>query len=140
MKAIIRIKGTIGMNKDMEETLGRLNIRRKYSCTVIKENAVMNGMLKKIENFVAYGDISKEIFTELVKKRGQPIDKTKKIDAGKVVEEFFEKNSKKLKELNLKPFFRLHPPIHGIKTKIHFPKGVLGNHKEKINDLIKRML
>jgi len=27
-----------------------------------------------------------------------------------------------------------------MKTKLHFPKGVLGDNKEKINDLILRML
>ena len=97
-------------------------------------------MIRKVENFVAYGDINKETFAELVKKRGQAIDKKKKIDVSKAVEEFFEKQGKKLEELNLKPFFRLHPPRGGIKSKVHFPKGVLGNHGEKINDLIKRML
>ncbi|KKL95423.1 hypothetical protein LCGC14_1854700, partial [marine sediment metagenome] len=43
-------------------------------------------------------------------------------------------------KLNLKPFFRLHPPRKGIKSKLHFPKGVLGDNKEKINDLVLRML
>ena len=46
----------------------------------------------------------------------------------------------KMDELSIKPFFRLHPPRGGIKSKVHFPKGVLGNNKEKINELIMRML
>jgi glycosyltransferase involved in cell wall biosynthesis len=48
----------------------------------------------------------------------------------------------KYEELNLKPFFSLHPPRKGINSKKHFgvKKGVLGDNKEQINDLIKRML
>ena len=51
-----------------------------------------------------------------------------------------QENKKSYWALDLKPFFRLHPPRGGIKSKIHFPKGVLGNNKEKINDLVERML
>jgi hypothetical protein len=74
----------------------------------------------------------------LIEKRGQLINKEKKIDIKKIVEEL--EKGKKYEELNLKPFFRLHPPRKGIKSKLHFPKGVLGDNKEKINDLVKRML
>jgi large subunit ribosomal protein L30 len=44
--------------------------------------------------------------------------------------------------LNIKPFFRLHPPRGGIDSAKHFgiKKGVLGNNKESINKLIERML
>ena len=66
------------------------------------------------------------------------MDKKKKMDPKKIVEEL--KKGKTYKELNLKPFFRLHPPRKGIKSKVQFPKGVLGNHKEKINELVERML
>lgn len=139
MIAIIRIHGQVNINEKFAETLNRLHLRRKFSCTVIHETPEMLGMLRKIENFVAYGKISRETLTKLVEKRGQPIAKGRKIDAGKIAEEF-EKN-KPFKELGVKPFFRLHPPHGGLKTsRLHYPRGVLGNHKEKINKLIERML
>lgn len=140
MKAVIRIHGQVGIPQDVKETLDRLKIRKKYTCVIVKEKPEIMGMIKKVRDFVAYGEINKEMFTELIKKRGKAIDKGKKIDFEKVLVEFFEKNTKKLDELNLKPFFGLHPPRRGIKSKVHFPKGVLGNHGEKINDLIERML
>ena len=71
----------------------------------------------------------------LVEKRGKVIG-SKKLDVKKVVEDL-KKNGKS--EI-IKPFFRLHPPIGGIKTKLHFPKGVLGNNKKEINKLIEKML
>lgn len=140
MIAIIRIKGMVDVPGDVEETLQRLRLRRKYVCVVVRERPELNGMIKKIRNFVAYGKIDEKSFIEIVEKRGKSLDK-KKIDAEKIVEEFINsKTEKNLSELGIKPFFRLHPPRGGIKSKLHYPKGVLGNHKEKINELIRRML
>ncbi len=140
MKAIIRIHGAIGLPQEFDEALDRLRLRKKYACVIVKESPELMGMIQQVRDLVAYGDISKETFSELIKKRAKAIDKKKKIDEAKVMEEFFEKNSKKLDELNVKPFFSLHPPRGGIKSKLHFPKGVLGDHKAEINKLIKRML
>jgi len=118
MIAVIRIAGMTGINKKIAETLDRLKLRRKYVCVLIDEsNKEMMGMINKVKDFVAYGNINKETEDELVKARG-----------------------KKDVEGNLKPFFRLHPPRGGIKSKVHYPKGVLGNNKEDINKLIERML
>ncbi len=137
---IIRIRGQVGLDRKRKETLNRLRLRRKYSCIVIMPSKEQLGMLEKIRNFVAFGEIKNNIFEKLIEKRGQKIDKEKKIDAKKIVEEL--EKGKKYEDLNLKPFFRLHPPRKGIDTKFHFgkKKGVLGNNKEKINELIKRML
>jgi len=129
--AIIRIRGMVDVNSDVQETLSRLKLRRKYVCVIIEENEVIRGMLKKVRNEIAYGKIDDETLKELIKQRGQKIDKKKEIKTLKGLD--FE-------EANLKPFFRLHPPRGGIKSKEHFPRGVLGNHKGKINDLIRRML
>jgi len=141
MIAIIRISGMVKVDKDVENTLYRLRLRRKYSCVVLHESDELKGMLKKIRSFIAYGEINKEDFVKLVEKRGELVDKTKKIDKKGAAEQYFESKTKKsLNEFNIKPFFRLHPPRGGIKSKVHFPKGVLGNHGKDINKLIMRML
>ena len=72
-------------------------------------------MVKKVKDFVAYGEINEEIYKRLNEKR-----KTK-----------------------TKNFFRLHPPRGGIDAKKHFgetKKAVLGNNGKEINKLIERML
>ncbi len=102
----------------MKDTLHRMRLRRKYSCVVIPATKENVGMINKIKDFVAYGEISADAFEKLKNKRGE------KDPSGK----------------GLKPFFRLHPPRGGANTKVHFPKGILGNNKEKINDLLERML
>jgi len=118
MICVIRIHGQVKLRKPIVETLYRLRLRRKYSCIVIhKPSKEQLGMIKKVRDFVAFGEINDETYKKLVKARGKK-----------------DKNGK------LKPFFRLHPARGGIKTKLHFPKGVLGNNKNKINELILRML
>jgi large subunit ribosomal protein L30 len=116
MIAVIRIKGQIGLRKDIKETLFRLRIRRKYACVVLESTKKNLNTLKKARDFISYGEISKESYEELVKKRG-----------------------KKGKDGKLKPFFRLHPPRGGAKTKLHYPKGILGENK-KMDELLGRML
>ncbi len=138
MICVIRIRGQVGVDKDVKETLYRLRLRKKYSCIVINPTKEQLGMIKKMRNFVAFGEIKKDVLEKLIEKRGQIINKEKKIEVKKVVEEL--EKGKKYGELNLKPFFRLHPPRKGIKSKLHFPKGVLGDNKEKINELVERML
>jgi len=110
MIAIIRITGQVKVRKDIDETFKRLKLKRKYSCVLIEETKENLGMLKKLRNFVSYGNIDEKTLEEMKKKR----------DKGK-------------------GYFALHPPRGGIKTKIHYPKGVLGENK-KINELIMRML
>jgi len=138
MIVAIRITGMVKKNRDIEETLYRLRLRRKYACAIIDENKESLGMIKKVRSFIAYGNLDKEILTELVKKRGQAADKSKKIDAEKAVEHILK--NKNFENTNLKPFFRLHPPRKGINSKQHYPAGVLGSHGDKINELIRRML
>jgi len=126
------------MDRDVAETLSRLRMRRKYACVVMNPNKEQQGMIRKVKDLVAFGEINKETLEKLIEKRGHLVDKKKKIDFKKVAEHL--EAGKKPEELNLKPFFRLHPPRGGIKSKVHFPKGVLGNNGKKINDLVLRML
>jgi len=138
---VIRIAGMVKVKKDIAETLNKLRLRRKYSCVIINKNKSVLGMLQKVKYYVAYGYINKETLMKLIKERAESIEGRKKeikIDEKKVAEGLF--NGKKLQEFKLKPFFRLHPPRKGIKSKLQYPKGVLGDNKEDINKLIERML
>ena len=113
MIAVIRVTGDVNLSERIRETFNRLKLRRKYSCIVLKPTKEQEGMIKKVRDFVAFGEINENTLKKLVEKRGKKSNPN---------------------------FFRLHPPRGGIKSKFHFPRGVLGNHKDKINDLIERML
>jgi hypothetical protein len=44
-------------------------------------------------------------------------------------------------QIKLKIIFRLNPPAHGFKaTRLSYPKGDLGYRKDKINELLARMI
>lgn len=139
MILVIRISGQVDLDRDIEEALHRLRIRKKYSAVLIKPTPENLSLLQKLRNNVAFGTIDKETLEELIKKRAIPLDKKTKINAKSIVEGL---DKKSLAELGVKPFFRLHPPRKGIESKKHFGvgKGVLGNNKEKINELVRRML
>ena len=140
MIAAIRISGMINIPKKVQETLFRLRLRRKYSLVLVKPTPENMKLLVKLRDYVAYGDIKPATLKELIEKRAQPVPKDKKINAEKIIEELEKKKLSELKDI--KPFFRLHPPRKGIDSKKHFGvnRGVLGDNKTKINDLIKRML
>ena len=142
LTAVIRISGMVKVKPEIANSLERLKLRRKYSCVLIDiSNKNVLGMLKKVKYYVAYGKPEKKTLIDLIKKRAKSIEGNKKeikIDAEKVVEGLL--NNKKLKDFGLKPFFRLHPPRKGIKSKLQYPKGVLGDNKKDINKLIGNML
>lgn len=137
MICIIRIRGKVKLDRDVKETFDRMRLGRKYSCIVIHPNKEQKGMIKKLRNLVSFGEINRETFEKLLERRGQKTDK-KKLEPKKMVEEL--EKGKKYQDLGLKPFFRLHPPRGGINSKLHFPKGILGDNGEKINELVLRML
>ncbi len=140
MIAIIRIAGKVKVKGEIEETLSRLRLRKKYVCVLInKKDKIKFGMFKKIKDYIAFGEIEKPILIRLIEKRGKRIDKKEIKEPEKIAEDVLK--GKKLDEIGLKPFFRLHPPRGGLKSsKKEFPRGVLGNHKQEINKLIERML
>ncbi len=138
MIAVIRIHGQVKLRKELAETLNRMRIRRKLACCLVDEkDRVMMGMLKKVRQYVAYGEIDDKMLKELILKRG-------KMENGKPVQ---EKDVDKIIEgikkgdWKIKKYFRLHPPIGGFKksTKQVVPKGILGKHKD-ITKLLGRML
>jgi len=138
MIAVIRIRGRVGIDRDIDETLSRLRIRKKLACTLIDEKDKIDlGMLQKVRNCVAFGNVSDEVIKQLIEKRGETLTgkKIDKKDIEKILDEIKKRNWK------IKGFFRLHPPIGGFKksTKLSYPKGILGKH-EDISKLLLRML
>ena len=115
MVAVIRIAGMVKVRKDVAETLDRLRLRRKYVCVIVDaNNKNIIGMLKRVKQYIAFGEIDSKILEKLIKERAES-------EEGR-------------------GFFRLHPPRKGIDSKLQYPKGVLGDNKKDINKLIERML
>lgn len=139
MYAAIRIRGSVGLKKDIKDTLAMLRLHRKMHCVLLKESDSVNGMLKKVRSFITYGEVDDNILKLLIKKRGRKPGNKRLTE--KEVEEVFKK-IKSGEKLEIKPVFRLTPPSKGFKRSIkqHYPKGELGYRGKEINELLKRMI
>lgn len=147
MIAVIRIRGRVGVRKEIEDTLKMLRLHRKHHCVLLKMNNSVKGMLQKVKDYITWGEISEEMLKKLVEKRGRKVGDKRlvKEDVEKVLQELAkseEQPAKVLIKLGLKPVFRLTPPSKGFKKSIkqHYPKGELGYRGSAINELLERMI
>lgn len=144
--AIVKMSGEMESNKGERRTLEMLRLKRKYVCVFVENTPTMLGMIEKVKSYVFSGEIDAETLKELIEKRGRAAGKNKRviIAADRLMEWIsrFMSGKAEFKEIGIKPFFRLHPPIGGFKksTKLYWPQGVLGWQGKKINELIKKML
>ncbi len=119
--AIILIRGLVNVRHDMKKTLLLLGLHRKFACvTKIKDKETL-GMVKKVKDYIAWGEIDEETYNKLVEKRGQ-----------------------KSADGTLKKHFRLHPPKGGFErkgTKAGYSTGgALGYRGKEINELLQKMI
>ncbi|MBU1946312.1 MAG: 50S ribosomal protein L30 [Nanoarchaeota archaeon] len=139
--AIIRVRGAVNLNYEVKETMNLLRLYRKNFCVVVDNTPSIQGMIKKVKDYVTYGELDDLIYKELVEKRGEEFKGREEDRKGKIKysNKFITINNKKIK-----PFFRLSPPKKGFGRKgikVSFRShGALGYRADKINDLIKRMI
>lgn len=154
MYAIIRLRGDVNVRPEIKYTLRLLRLHSVNHCVVVEENAYNKGMIIKVKDYVAWGDISEDTFENVLKDRGR-------LEGGKrLTEEYLRENTSlgsikelahtlyegelKMKDLmkyKIKPIFRLHPPRkghRGIKRSVK-EGGELGYHGDKINELLYKM-
>lgn len=61
MLAVIRIKGKIGVRKSVADTLKMLGLKEKNAIAILPRSDSITGMLKKVENMIAWGELSEEL-------------------------------------------------------------------------------
>ncbi len=148
----VRIRGTVRAPRQARETLQMLKLTRNNHAVVIDNRPSFLGMLKNVQNFITWGEPSKETVDMLIRKRGKLLGGKKLTDeyAQKIGKETLEKLAEDIhnckvqySELpNVKPVFKLHPPTGGFKGKVKKSYGMggeAGYRGEKINELAGRM-
>jgi large subunit ribosomal protein L30 len=150
MFAIVRLRGGVNTRPEIKDTLEMLRLHRVNHCVVVKEDEHYRGMIHKVKDYVAWGRIGEETLALLLERRGRLSGNRRLTD--QYVKENSAYSSVKdlaggvfsgetsLKELGVKPVFRLHPARKGLKsTKKSFQQGgELGFH-DAIEDLIRKM-
>jgi large subunit ribosomal protein L30 len=150
MYAIIRIRGGVNTRPEIKYTMDLLNINRVNHCAIVKEDPHYRGMIQKVKDYVAWGQIDDDTLALLLEKRGRLAGNRRLTEAlikektvfGSIKEfaKAVNSGSASFKDVGLKPVFRLHPARKGLRsTKKTVPQGgVLGFH-DSIKDLITKM-
>jgi len=151
--AVIRVRGQPDVNKDIQYTMGLLNLTRVNHCVVVPDNSSTRGMLQMVKDYCTWGEVEQETLTAMIRTRGKLTgDKDITDDYLKEKTEFATiddlskaiiENEYRMRDVeDAKPVFRLHPPIKGYEGNKRSYKngGALGYRGEAINDLINRML
>ncbi|MEM0329353.1 MAG: 50S ribosomal protein L30 [Nitrososphaerota archaeon] len=150
---VIRIKGSVKARKDHLDTLRMLNLGRANWATIIPKTPSYEGMLKKVEHMITWGEPNLKTIKTFLKK-------VEVIGNGKLNDEYARKlgfeslddlakkiyraeiTLSSLKEKGVKPYARLHPPSGGFRGTIkkHVSAGgEYGYRGEKINELFVKM-
>lgn len=150
---VVRMRGTVNVPYWALTTLGNLYLKKKFSATLVPETTNYLGMLRKINQWVAWSKADSDIIKILIEKRGKKKNPTleskdenksksdyKGID--ELVDVIVNDKIKFSDQNNIKPWFSLNPPQGGFKrnTKKQFSDGgILGNNKELL-EIVKRMV
>ena len=149
----VRVRGTVSATAEVRETLELLHLTHTNHALLIDSRPAYQGMLQRVNNYVTWGEPTKETVAAMLQKRG------KSVGGKKLTDEFIQKAGYKSiddlaeaivnckvawqKLTDTQPTFRLHPPSKGYKgkTKKAFRAGgEAGNRGEAINELVKRMI
>lgn len=150
---MVKVRGTISAQREVRETLQLLRLTRTNNAVLIDNRPSYVGMLYRVQNYITWGEVSKETVALMLKKRGRFAGGKKLTD--EYVERLGFKSIDTLanaiiscktdynKLSNVQPVFKLRPPSKGFKgkTKKSFAAGgEAGYRGERITDLIKRMI
>ena len=69
MLAVIRLRGDIGVRKDFSDTMKMLGLKRIHAMAVLPRTDAVIGMIKRVEGFVTWGELSPELEKEMVGKK-----------------------------------------------------------------------
>ncbi len=150
--AVVRVRGISDIFRETKDTLKMLHLTRNCHATLIDNRPSYIGMLKKVKDYVTWGEVSKETIAFLLRERGKIIgnkklnDEYAKKNGYKSLDDLAEALYRLKKEYvslpDVKPIFRLHPPRKGFKGKVkksYAADGVTGYRGDAINALIESM-
>ncbi len=153
MKAVVQVRGEVDMSDDIHDTLKMLNIHAVNHCALVPEEPTYEGMVTKVNDYVAHGQPSQETVETLLRRRAEPAegdadvddewvaDNTDYDDVAALAAALVDEETT-LRDEGLAPVLRLHAPRKGHEG-IKQPTaagGQLGKHTtEEIDDLLTAM-
>jgi len=151
--AVVRVRGVSDIFREVGETMRMLHLERNCHASLVDNRPAYVGMLRRAQNYLVWGEISKETLALLIKKRGRLMGDRKLTDEyaqklgrkslDELVEAVFNGEVEYNRLPGIKPVFRLHPPSKGFGGKVkksYASGGVTGYRAEAINDLLLQMI
>lgn len=151
--AVIRVRGTVNIRRDVRETLRMLHLTRPNHCVIIPPRETYRGMLQKAKDYITWGEVKPEVLKELLTHRGRlagnrPLTEEYVKDVlgyksfGDLARAIVKGEVEFTKLKDVKPVLRLSPPRKGYRgiKRPYSNGGALGYRGEAINDLLMRML
>jgi large subunit ribosomal protein L30 len=152
MYAIVQVRGVVKTRREIKDTLAMLRLHHINHCVVVPDTPEYLGMIRKVKDFVAYGEVDAESLGTVLGTRGRLVgnrpltdEYVKANSRFATIAEFANavaKGEAALRDLPaLKPVMRLHPPRKGHRPlKRTFQQGgALGYYGREINTLLYRM-
>ena len=149
----VRIRGLSDISQETKDTLIMLRLTRNCHATLLDDRPAYNGMLRKSQHCLTWGEVSQESIALLLKKRGRLVGDKKLTDEyakeldykslDDLAEAIFKVDIEFSSLPEVKPVFRLRPPKKGYKGKVkksYAAGGEAGYRGDAINDLLKRMV
>jgi len=148
----VKIRGEISAQREAKETTEYLGLSHTNHAVIIDNRPAYLGMLQRVQNYVTWGEATKETITMMLKERGHA-GSNKLTDAyaqtvgyktlDELADAIFTCKVEYNKLAGITKTFRLRPPKKGYKgkTKMSFKAGgESGNRGEAINKLVQRMV
>src|SRR3989338_671121 len=142
----VRVRGNAKLRKTIEATMQMMNLKAVNNVATLTDKKVTEGMLQKAKDYVTWGTITKDTFTKMLLKWAKTVDNAKVTEGflkeqNTSVDELYE-GKKKFKDANIKATIRLHPTRKGYEgvKRPYSMKGALGNRKDKLDELVQRMI
>lgn len=148
----IKIRSSIGAPPDVRHALDLLRLRRKHVAVILEASQSTLGMLRKVTNYVTWGELDEDTLAFLLEKRGRLVG-GKRLSEEYVRSKGFPSIREFARSLlsgrvrlenfpEVKPFFRLAPPSGGFEKTIrkHYSAGgELGYRGSAIRPLVRAM-
>jgi large subunit ribosomal protein L30 len=152
MYAVVQVRGVINTRRDIRDTLKMLRLHHINHCVLVADTPENLGMIRKVKDYIAYGEVDAATIETLLRTRGKVIGDTPLTDDyirsnssfGGIVDfaQALASGQSKLRDIpGLKPVLRLHPPRKGYKTtkRTFVQGGALGYYGQEINTLLHKM-
>ncbi len=149
---VLNLHGQINSSAPVRKALNELWVAKKFSASVVTDDAQTVGMLRLCKDYVAWCPLDEALLADLLEKRGM-VSSSRSLDQVSLKALGYKNHqdlaAKMMKEQvrlsaveGVLPFFRLAPPKGGFRSSLRrqsTERGLLGSNP-KLDGIVRRMI